>query len=259
MATLSKHQIIDYFEKGELILNPFKKINGEYDVEPASYDLRAGTFIWKEIDSKGEHFPKTKKYDASLPVEEQESVTLQPGQVMFVITYEEVKMPINMCGTVYAKNKFSRDGILALTTGHIDPGIQCPIVVRLINLRSIPYTFFLGQPIYTIVFHRIEVIEGRPLEAHAPITMERTYERTVESVNAALGNALNDISLTSQFSKKADFEELRKYCKELVDSKEFDRSLKSKMWDITWKTILAIFAIIGAIGAVVKIFEFSEK
>ncbi len=168
-------------------------------------------------------------------------------------------MPVNMCGTVYAKNKFSRDGILALTTGHIDPGIQCPIVIRLINLRSIPYTFFLGQPIYTIVFHRIEAIDGRTLEAHAPISMEKTYERTVESVNAALGNALNDISLTSQFAKKADFEELKSYCKELVKSEEFDRSLKSKMWDITWKTLLIIFAIIGAIGAVVKILEFLEK
>lgn len=124
---------------------------------------------------------------------------------MFVITYEEVKMPIGLCGTVYAKNKFSRDGILALTTGHIDPGIQCPIVIRLINLRSIPYTFLLGEPIYTIVFHKLESTNTRLLESHGPITRDTTYSRTIESANAALGNAFNDLSMSNEFIRKEDF------------------------------------------------------
>lgn len=206
MATLCKHQIIEHLERGELLINPSKKENGEFDVEPASYDLRAGSIVWKDTTTtKGESHIETRNYNPQLPLTQQDKVTLQPGQVMFVITYEEVKMPIHLCGTVYAKNKFSRDGILALTTGHIDPGIQCPIVIRLINLRSIPYTFLLGEPIYTIVFHKLESTEAQFLEAHKPITMEATYSRTIESANAALGNAFNDLSMTNEFIRKEDF------------------------------------------------------
>lgn len=206
MATLCKHQIIEHLDKGELLTNPFKKENGEFDVEPASYDLRAGTIVWKDTTTKkGESHIETRNYNPQISLTKQEKVTLQPGQVMFVITYEEVKMPIGLCGTVYAKNKFSRDGILALTTGHIDPGIQCPIVIRLINLRSIPYTFLLGEPIYTIVFHKLEPTEAKFLESHKPITMEATYARTIESANAALGNAFNDLSMANEFIRKEEF------------------------------------------------------
>lgn len=205
MATLTKHQIIEHLKRGELIINPFKNGNGEFDVEPASYDLRAGTIIWKETKgTPGKHYPEIKHYDPDLPITKQERVTLQPGQVMFVITHEEVKMPNNLCGTVYAKNKFSREGILTLTTGHIDPGVQCPIVIRLINLRSIPYTFHLGEPIYTIVFHKVECTKGQELISHEPISMELTYKRTIESANTALGNALYDLSLTNEFVKKEE-------------------------------------------------------
>ena len=209
MGILTKHQIIEHLKKGELIINPNKKENGEYDVEPASYDLRAGIFIWKETNRvTGETCTKNIHFIPSLPLIRQESVTLQPGQVMFVITLEEVKMPTHLCGTVYAKNSFSREGILALTTGHIDPGIQCPIVIRLINLRSIPITFQLGIQIYTIVFHTLEVKEGEQLASHEPISMEKTFSRTIESANTALGNTLYDLALTNDFVRKDEFGKL---------------------------------------------------
>lgn len=209
MATLGKHKIIEHLSNGELLINPFIKPNGEFDVEPASYDLRAGIIIWKELNREtGATSIKRKDYNPILPLINQETVHLQPGQVMFVITHEEVKMPVDMCGTVYAKNKFSREGILALTTGHIDPGVQCPIVIRLINLRSIVHSFQLGEPIYTIVFHKLEHTENQNLVAHPPISKEVTLTRTMESANTALGNALNDLSLTNDFIKKEDFGKL---------------------------------------------------
>lgn len=203
MAILTKHQILEHLNRDELIINAFKNENGEFDVEPASYDLRAGTIIWKETNrSTGESSPQSKSYDPDLEASKQERVTLQPGQVMFVITHEEVKMPNYLCGTVYAKNKFSRDGILTLTTGHVDPGVQCPIVIRLINLRSIAFTFVLGEPIYTIVFHQVETEKGQPLASHPPISKEFTYKRTLESANTALGNTLHDFSLMSEYVRK---------------------------------------------------------
>ncbi len=204
MGILTKDRIIEYLESGKLLKNAFKDKNDKFDVEPASYDLRAGMIIWKETNlSSGASKVCSQEYNPKVETWHQK-VDIQPGQVMFVITREEVMMPTDLCGTVYAKNKFSRDGILALTTGHIDPGIQCPIVIRLINLRSIPCSFYLGTPIYTIVFHTLEFKETDVLVMHPQITMEQTIERTIESAHSALGNALNDLSLTNGFIKKDD-------------------------------------------------------
>lgn len=243
MPTLSKHQIIEYLKRGELLSNPSRKEDGEYDVEPASYDLRAGIFIWKEIDrNNGLSQPKSKRYNPNLPLYKQEYHTLQPGQVMFVITYEEVKMPKNLCGTVYAKNKFSREGILALTTGHIDPGVQCPIVIRLINLRSIPYTFHLGEPIYTIVFRNLECQNIDHLCSHQAISMDLTYERTMDSANMALGN-LYDLSLTNDFVRKDDFGKL------------FWKMIRANIYKVCVWSIAALVALLTIIGGVVTLFD----
>lgn len=240
MGTLIKKEIIARIKNGELLRNAYKCPNGEYDVEPASYDLRAGLIIWKYHNPETNTYKiKKKQYNPELPLSKQETITLQPGQVMFVITHEEVIMPKELCGTVYAKNKFSRDGILSLTTGHVDPGVECPIVIRLINLRSIPYTFSLGEPIYTIVFHTLDFESENELCAHNKITLDDTVTRTIATADAAMANALHDFSMTHGFVKK----------------EEFGKLLRHTVLKPTWDWIVIIFAIVGAIAAGIKIYE----
>ncbi|MES1181708.1 MAG: hypothetical protein ABUL44_02840 [Flavobacterium sp.] len=257
---MTKHEIIERIKKGELLTNPFRKENQDYDVEPASYDLRAGIIIWKEYNpiTKESHI-KRKDYDSSLPLSSQDTVTLQPGQVMFVITHEEIIMPTELCGTVYAKNRFSRDGILALTTGHVDPGIQCPIVIRLINLRSIPFTFSLGEQIYTIVFHNLELNENIKLEKHPPITLQKTIERTIESANAALGNALYDLSLTQEYVKKDEFQQLKDQSLSFIKLEDCGKVFSKFIFKKFWAWVLLLFALIGVFASVLKIIDFFKN
>ena len=260
MGTLGKAEIIERLKRNELLKNAHMDEKCEYDVEPASYDLRAGTIIWKEHNPlNGENKICIQKYEPGKNLADQSTVTLQPGQVMFVISLEEVIMPPDLCGTVYAKNKFSRDGILALTTGHIDPGVRCPIVIRLINLRSIPYTFMLGEQIYTIVFHNLHKTDEMQLISHPPISMETTIMKTIESANAALGNALNDISLTHNFVRKDDFERLKADCQNYLTDDQVFAALFKKAKKKAWAWALVIFAIGGFIAAVVKVIEFVQK
>lgn len=256
-----------------MLINAHKNIDGTYDLEPASYDLRAGIIIWKETNIKsGSSHPISKSYNQNLPLTQQEKVTLQPGQVMFVITYEEVKMPLELCGTVYAKNKFSREGILALTTGHIDPGIQCPIVIRLINLRSIPFTFHLGDPIYTVVFHTLEVGDKNALVSHKPISMHETYKRTIDSANSALGNALNDLSLTREFIRKDEFlndlsltrDFIRKdeflsnhsLTGEFIRKEDFSKLFIRQFITTVWGWLIIVFTLLAAFASTLKIIDF---
>lgn len=205
MAILTKDEIAKRIKEDNLIIDAHLE-NGEPVVEPASYDLRAGIIIWKESGNNKEIMRKD--FDPLLPLDKQDMVTIQPGQVMFIITREMVNMPLDLCGTVYAKNEFSRAGILLFTTGHVDPGIQCPIVIRLVNLRAIPFSLNLGHPIYTIVFQTIKQFEGGVLTRHANISMQDTILRTRSSAEQALDNALYDLSLLNNFIKKDEFGEL---------------------------------------------------
>ncbi len=257
MGILAKQEIIERLNKGELLSNAFEKEDGTYDVEPASYDLHAGTAIWKEvIPSSGKSKIRKIGYDIPASRFGQEVIHLQPGQVMFIITREEVKMPKELCGTVYAKNKFSREGILALTTGHIDPGVHCPIVIRLINLRSIPYTFQIGDPIYTIVFNTLEVHENMKLEKHQPITMETTIANTMLSADASLANAFNDISLTREFIRKDEFLNNLSLTGDFIKKDEFGKLFVKTLFSTIWGYLLIIFAILGALAALAKILDY---
>jgi len=194
MGTLNRDEIERRLQKNELLKPARRRADGTFDLEPASYDMMAGWVVWKEPRrnaKKGE--VQSLNYQHGKPFEEQPTVTLQPGQMMFVITYEELQMPTTVCGTVLSRNRLAREGILALNAGHVDPGFHGPIVIRLINLRSTPWTLTLGEPIFTVVFHTVDVHPHDKLVAHPAISLEKTLKGVRESADEALSNALFDL------------------------------------------------------------------
>ena len=187
MGVLTKNEIKAYIEKGELLSNPRRTANGEYDVQPDSYDLTAGKAIWKDSNRK---VSPPLLYQPDLSVEEQGTHCLLPGEMVFVMTHENILMPKGLCGTVYTKNRLAMAGILALNAGHVDPGYCGPIVIRLINIRSEPWVLRMGTPIFSIVFQTLneEASEGRP-----SISDKEMLERVEESASNSMGNALYDL------------------------------------------------------------------
>ena len=157
MNVLNRRQIEECLRKRELLRNPRRMSDGNFDIEKDSYDLAAGTAIWKTPtrDPSGGDV-KTLRYVQRPSNDSQPTVTVQPGQMIFVVTLEDIVMPQNLCGTVYSRNKLALAGILALNAGHVDSGYDGPIVIRLINLRAIPWTLTLGDPIFTITFQTVD-------------------------------------------------------------------------------------------------------
>jgi len=188
MGVLTKTEIEAYLRKDELLSNPRLTDSGAFDIQPDSYDLTAGKALWKDSDG---NVSRPLLYDPSLPPSKQESRSLRPGEMVFVITHEDILMPKDLCGTVYTKNRLAMDGILALNAGHVDPGYNGPIVIRLINIRSDPWVLTMGKSIFTIVFQTLneEVTDGR-----ASISEKEMLEKVNESASNSLGNALYDLS-----------------------------------------------------------------
>jgi deoxycytidine triphosphate deaminase len=188
MPILSKTEIQSKIDSGELIIHALRDSDGNPVVEPASYDLRAGVVIWKDpLVQKIQR----RNFDPAVTPGMQMVVTLSPGQMIFVITHEELMLPEDISGTVYSRNRLQKENILALNAGHVDPGFEGPIMIRLINLGSSEWTLPLGEPVFTVVFHTIRVKDGS--SRHGPRTKDETIKTAMRTAAQAFSNPFHDL------------------------------------------------------------------
>jgi deoxycytidine triphosphate deaminase len=196
MPILNKRDVQSYIDAGQLVLHPLRDAEGNPVVEPASYDLRAGIVLWKN----GEVIER-RDFDEQKLALDQPIVTLRPGQMIFVISHEELKLPETISATVYSRNKLQKQNILALNAGHIDPGYEGPIIIRLINLSSIPWALPLGDAIFTVTFHTVK--DGDNLDRHPRRTKEETLQAAMKTAAEAFSNPFHDL-YKDQIKKQLD-------------------------------------------------------
>lgn len=186
MPILNRQEIINRINKGDLVLRAQVDATGQPLVEAASYDLRAGIVLWRERDSGDLAIKYFEKKNDTQP-----TVTLQPGQMIFVITEEELKLSSTVSGTVYSRNKLQKENVLALNAGHVDPGYEGPILIRLINLGAQPWPITLGQAVFTIVFHTVEPDSVPNPADHR--TREETLDAAKKTATSAFSNPFHDL------------------------------------------------------------------
>ena len=251
MGVLNRQAIEEYLRNGQLILNPRpkKKEGPPYDIENASYDLSAGTAIWKTPtrDRYGGNI-ETRSYSSEPAGNVQPTVTVQPGQMIFVVTREDISMPSGLCGTVYSRNSLALAGILALNAGHVDPGYKGPIAIRLINLRATPWTLALGEAIFTITFQTVDHNPCDPVSARRKETQESVISRVRGTADAALSNALYDLYQVDVEKRLNDFkaQALDEFRKEGGIKRD---EIWSVLLDAWWTKILAGLLYVTAVAA----------
>ena len=260
MGVLTRMQLESRINNGGLLRNPRRNDDGRLDIEADSYDLSAGTAVWKQRSGeRKEQAVKTLQYSPESSEGAQPTVTVQPGQMIFVVTFEDVLMPLDLCGTVYSRNRLALQGILALNAGHVDPGYEGPITIRLINLRAIPWTLILGKPIFTITFQTLDSDQD-DLPAHTRhISQEAMISRVLETADAALSNALYDLYAVDVDRRLNDFktESLEQFRKERDDRWVRREEIWGVLLDSIWKKILAglysFFTLAAGVGAILYI------
>ena len=240
MATLSKKTILSLIEQGKLIANPLM-VDGVVQVQAASYDLRAGKAVWK--DSGSEQL-LIKSYDDT--PDNPPVLTLKPGQMMIVVALEDLKLPSSICGTVYSRNRLQKDNILALNAGHVDPGFQGQIIIRLINLGSNIWTFRLGDPIFTVVFQQLDVpIEEKDEDIREASDTLAAARRTAEQ---AFSNPFHDL-YKSEIAKQLNEHdnELETRLREKLAAEFFRKN------QVQYLVIEVALALFGALVLVLKV------
>jgi deoxycytidine triphosphate deaminase len=197
-------------------------------VQPASYDMAIGT-IFRDGEIINDQHVKAK-----------DPVIIQPGEVVSMLTFEELDLPDDIAATAYAMNAQSSEGLLVLNLGHVDPGYKGALSVVALNLRKVPLALQLGDDIFTIVFNRLGQSSSptygsiyglgptRPDRERS--VNKKVVEKSIESLDKLLSISHRDIN-------------------ELIR----DHWMSRIIFGCT--VIGAIFAIIAAVFAVIPVFQ----
>lgn len=143
MGVLLKHQIKALIEDTAVYL-----VGTDYkldNLQSCSYDLRIGA-----VFKNGKIFSDDFNSDLNFDIE------VKPSEIVTILTLEEINLPLNLVGTVFAINGLSYTGFLILNPGHIDPGFKGPISICAINLSKHTIRLHQGKNIFTIIFDKLE-------------------------------------------------------------------------------------------------------
>ncbi len=118
-------------------------------VEGVKYDFRLSARILKARYSS--------PIDASkLSETEKQGLSVEPGEVVFVLTEERLALPINMVAQLSPKRKLSHAGILTLGGFTIDPSYEGRLLIGLFNFSSTPFPLIPGKKVIAATFYKLE-------------------------------------------------------------------------------------------------------
>lgn len=146
MGVLSGRQIRQLVQSGELTIVPFD----EALVEPATYDLRLGSKILASplsADKLGVVIELT---------ESKPSYDIQSGQMVGVMSFEKLGLPLNISGRFGIRSAIARKGINAFGGLQLDPGFRGRLTMNLLNVGPEPVSLTLHERIFSVEFARLE-------------------------------------------------------------------------------------------------------
>ena len=165
MAIITKRQILERIEKGEI---QFKPGLDQFQLQPHSVDLRLGfTFLipklWK-LTEKGretvsiDHFSKDRsQYFDTVELEKGQYFDLLPGEYILVSTLEAIKVPANLMAVLYPRSSVNRKGLSVDLTGIIDSGYEGQLAIPVRNnTKGQTVRLYPGERFCQVVFDQLD-------------------------------------------------------------------------------------------------------
>jgi deoxycytidine triphosphate deaminase len=106
---------------------------------------------------------------------------LEPREMVWVLSAEEFNMPNNVTGLATLRTAFTKQGILALNVGIIDPFFRGPISTALINFSDKPRPIRVGDKFFRVAF--FEHDDVTPFHGQDESLVRNVYLRNLETVS----------------------------------------------------------------------------
>jgi deoxycytidine triphosphate deaminase len=138
----------------------------------ASYDVSIGELIGSSGESA-------------------DSLVISPQQMIMVVSEERVSLPKDIAGYAMPKTGLSNEGILALSTGIIDPCYKGRVASILINFGKTPQRLSKGASFLRLTFHQIN--EPNKIDVPPPQSDEEYIEER-RRIASRLPNTFLDVN-----------------------------------------------------------------
>tara|TARA_R110002094_G_scaffold31194_4_gene43712 strand:- start:312 stop:1025 length:714 start_codon:yes stop_codon:yes gene_type:complete len=114
----------------------------EQHLKNSTYDLTIG-----DIFAVGPANVKRRRKDGP-----EKRYFIGPREMVFVLSKEHFALPSNVTGVATLRTTFTKDGLLALNVGIIDPLFSGPISTALLNFSDRPVEIHVGQKFFRVLF-----------------------------------------------------------------------------------------------------------
>ncbi len=223
MAVLNKDALIKLAKEHALLGTDWDEDN----FEPSSYDLRIGT-----IFKNGTIYSKDHTFETF--------IVLEPSEIVTILTLEEVKIPHDCSGTVFAKNSRSSSGLLILNPGHVDPGFNGPLTICAINLSKEKKYLKFKQKLFTLI---VSELNTEVPQEHQFVNKKEVPRKDLEFLYLdqkfkKFSNSIFDLILSNESNQ------LIEKVHEQLQKKRADALVKNywAIWGIIITVVIGIFA-----------------
>ena len=146
MGVLTGRQIKELVNTGHLTIEPFD----ETLVMPATYDLR---LHYKVLASP---IGETQLGHVIDLREKPDGCEVLPGQMIGILSYEKIGLPLNMSGRFGIRSSLARKGMNAFGGVQLDPGFRGRLIMNLINVGPEPIKIQFKEPVFSVEFSKLE-------------------------------------------------------------------------------------------------------
>jgi len=199
-------------------------------LEPASIDLSVGE----------EAFAASK--DGITKLSQGQLLIIPPGEMVLIVTKEEIKLSHQIAGHIGLRSFFTRKGLVLLAGPQIDPGFEGTLHVVLCNLSPTEIALSYGEPFCTIELHKLEHAAKTGYKG-ASQKQKGITPREIDDIRQRRGYALSEVI--------KDMQSIAKDVSALKDSVEKLTTRTDKYMAIFVTTLAAL-----VIGVLLKLFAF---
>ncbi|ACL68932.1 dCTP deaminase [Halothermothrix orenii] len=162
---LSDRTINQMIKNGELVVEPLE----EYQIQPASIDLRLGSSFLKIDENLMEVM--TLNDEIKYVNLERKEIIVPPNSFLLATTREYIKLPPDITAFVEGRSSIGRMGLFIQNAGWVDPGFEGQITLELYNANRLPIKLTAGRRICQLVLARMDK------EAKTPYQGKYLYQK----------------------------------------------------------------------------------
>lgn len=122
MGILNSDSIRRLVENEDSLL-PFAEHQDEKMLQGANLNLRLGA----------EAYVSSQAHPVILDEKRNPTMAVEPGEFALLMTYEHLKMPLNMLGLIGIRFQYKLYGLINVSGFHVDPGFEGPLIFSVYN------------------------------------------------------------------------------------------------------------------------------